>query len=62
MPGMVIEHSPMLSTVSIMPGIDERAPERTDTSSGSAGSPNRLPMICSTLAIAAFASASRVEG
>jgi hypothetical protein len=29
--------------VSIMPGIDARAPERTLTSSGSAASPKRLP-------------------
>jgi hypothetical protein len=34
--------------VSIMPGIEARAPERTDSSSGSAASPKRLPISCST--------------
>jgi hypothetical protein len=33
-----------------MPGIDARAPERTETSSGLAGSPNFLPTDASTLA------------
>ena len=33
-----------------MPGIDARAPDRTLTSSGLAGSPKRLPVIDSTLA------------
>ena len=59
---MVVEHRPTLRTVSIIPGIDERAPERTDTRSGSVGSPKDVPMISSTLAIAASASASRVAG
>ena len=30
--------------VSIIPGIDTGAPERTETSSGSAASPKRLPV------------------
>ncbi len=34
---------PRLSTVSIMPGIETRAPERTDTSSGFFASPNLRP-------------------
>jgi hypothetical protein len=33
-----------------MPGIEARAPERTETSSGLATSPNSLPVISSTLA------------
>jgi hypothetical protein len=32
-----------------MPGIETRAPERTDTSSGSFGSPSFLPVFPSTL-------------
>ncbi len=39
--------------VSIMPGIDTGAPERTDTSNGSFASPKRLPVICSSRRIAA---------
>ncbi len=39
-----------------MPGIDTRAPERTETRSGSAGSPKRRPNSCSTSARAARAS------
>ena len=35
---------PRFSTVSIMPGMEKGAPERTDTSSGSSASPRRLPM------------------
>ena len=35
---------PRLRMVSIMPGIDARAPERTDSNSGSAASPNFLPI------------------
>ena len=36
--------------VSIMPGIEARAPERTETSSGFWGSANFLPQISSILA------------
>src|SRR5262245_51594828 len=35
-------------TVAIIPGIDTRAPERTDTRSGRAGSPSRLPVAASS--------------
>jgi hypothetical protein len=35
-----------------MPGIEARAPERTDTSSGLAGSPNLAPTVFSTEASA----------
>ena len=34
-----------------MPGMDARAPERTETSSGFSRSPNFLPVICSILAM-----------
>ena len=34
---MVVSFRPMLSTVSIMPGMDTRAPERTETNSGFLG-------------------------
>ena len=40
---------PMLSTVSIMPGIESRAPERQETSSGFLASPNLAPMTFSIL-------------
>ena len=36
--------------VSIIPGIESRAPLRTETSSGSAGSPRRLPASASRAA------------
>ncbi len=39
--------------MSIMPGIEARAPERTDTSSGLAGSPKRIPTSASIRASAA---------
>ena len=32
--------------MSIIPGIENGAPERTDTSSGSSASPSRLPIFC----------------
>lgn len=37
----------MLRTVSIMPGMENFAPERTDTSSGSSAWPSFLPIFCS---------------
>ena len=40
----------MFKTVSIMPGMENLAPERQETSRGSAGSPKRLPVAFSTLA------------
>ncbi len=42
--------SPRLRTVSIIPGMENFAPERTDTSSGSSGSPSVLPMAFSRVA------------
>ena len=38
----------MFSTVSIIPGIEKRAPERTETSSGSSDWPSFLPMAFSS--------------
>jgi hypothetical protein len=38
----------MFKTVSIIPGIENFAPDRQDTSSGLVGSPNRLSRTCST--------------
>ena len=46
--------------VSIMPGIDARAPDRTDNSRGSAGSPKRLPISPSTRATP-WATSSRIS-
>jgi hypothetical protein len=46
-----------------MPGIESRAPERTDTSMGMAVlSPNFVPMIFSTRLTAAMTSASSTFG
>ena len=38
--------------MSIIPGIETAAPERTETRSGSVGSPKRLPVVSSSLATA----------
>mmetsp|Transcript_31795 Transcript_31795/g.75506 ORF Transcript_31795/g.75506 Transcript_31795/m.75506 type:complete len:204 (+) Transcript_31795:2096-2707(+) len=40
--------SPRFSTVSIMPGIETAAPERTDRRRGLLGSPSFVPISCST--------------
>jgi hypothetical protein len=48
--------------VSSIPGIDSRAPERTDTSSGSAGFPSRHPACASNRATASSTSASSPSG
>ena len=53
---------PRFRTVSSMPGIDSRAPERTDTSSGSSGSPRRLPVCSSSRATASSTCRSRPAG
>ena len=47
MPGMVTVDRPTLRTVSIMPGMEERAPERQEISSGLTASPYFMPMIVS---------------
>jgi hypothetical protein len=61
-PRVVSSFSPRSRIVSIIPGIDTGAPERTLTSSGSAESPNRRPTVSSTSAIAARISSSRPSG
>ena len=43
---------PRLRTVSSIPGIETRAPERTETNRGSSGSPSRLPALRSSAASA----------
>ncbi len=45
-----------------MPGIEARAPERTDTSSGLAASPKRAPTIFSIAASAASSCGFRSAG
>ena len=53
---------PRLRIVSIIPGIETAAPERTETSSGSSGSPNRFPAFDSSEAMCSAISASRPVG
>ena len=48
--------------VSIIPGIDTAAPERTETSSGFCFAPNCRPISRSTFAIAASTSAFNSAG
>ena len=54
--------SPRLRIVSIMPGIETGAPDRTLTRSGSAGSPNRRPTRSSMRAMCVRSSPSRPSG
>ena len=61
-PGIVAEQRPTLSTVSIMPGMDWRAPLRTLTRRGSSGSPYRAPMTSAMWARARSTSSLRVSG
>jgi hypothetical protein len=49
-PSTDLSFMPRFSTVSIMPGMEMAAPERTDTSSGSLASPSFLPISFSSLA------------
>ena len=48
--------------VSIIPGIEIAAPERTETSSGSVASPKRLPVRSSSALTCASTSAARPAG
>jgi len=48
--------------VSIMPGMERGAPERTETSSGSAASPNFLPTSFSSRRMFSSTSFSRPAG
>ena len=52
----------MFSTVSIIPGIENLAPDRTLTSSGSAASPSLRPIAASRLARWAVISSSSPAG
>jgi hypothetical protein len=54
--------SPMLRTVSIIPGIENFAPERTDTSSGSSGAPSARPIAFSSATRCSVTSARRASG
>ncbi len=44
---MVVALRPRFRLVAIIPGMLARAPERTESSSGSAASPNFFPVACS---------------
>ena len=48
---------PRFRIVSIMPGIDARAPERTETSRGFSRSPNFLPVMVSIFSMYSMISA-----
>src|ERR1017187_1982459 len=61
-PAAVSSLRPRFKIVFIMPGIEARAPERTETRSGFDGSPNFLPSNFSILATAVLTSASRSFG
>ena len=61
-PWVVASLRPRLRIVSIIPGIEIGAPERTLTRSGSAGSPNRCPTRSSMRAMCARSSASSAAG
>ena len=54
--------NPTLRTVSIIPGIENFAPERTETSNGSSGSPSFLPRASSSAARWSAISASNPSG
>ena len=61
-PATLASLSPTLRTVSIMPGMENLAPERTETSSGSAGSPSLRPIACSSAAGASAISSASPSG
>ena len=61
-PGIVLVARPTFRTVSIMPGMELRAPERQETSSGFSGSPKFIPMAASTFLRAAATCFSRPAG
>jgi hypothetical protein len=54
--------SPRLRTVSSIPGIESRAPERTETSSGSSSSPSFFSACSSRRERASATSSSRPSG
>ena len=57
-----LSFNPRLRTVSIIPGIENLAPDRTLTSSGSAWSPSFLPISFSSLATCLAISLSSPSG
>ena len=63
-PGRCTDSSlrPTLRTVSIIPGIENFAPERTATSSGSSASPSRRPIASSSAARCSSTSSARPSG
>ena len=61
-PSAAASPRPRLRIVSIIPGIETAAPERTETSSGSSGSPNRLPVFSSSRATCPATSSSSPSG
>ena len=61
-PSTASSFRPRLRIVSIIPGIETAAPERTDTSSGSSGSPKRLPARSSSRAMCSAISSSSPSG
>ncbi len=58
----VVSFRPMFSTLSIIPGIETRAPDRTENSSGLTEPPNPLLISPSTFAMAALTSSSSPSG
>ncbi len=61
-PWSVSSFKPRFSTVSIMPGIENFAPERTLTRSGSAALPKPLPVCVSTSLTASSTSSQSPSG
>jgi hypothetical protein len=61
-PCTLASFSPIFRTVSIIPGIENFAPDRTDTSSGSAGSPSFFPRAASRAVRCSATSASKPAG
>ena len=61
-PFTVVSLRPRLRTVSIMPGMLARAPERMESRSGFLGSPNFMPMISSTFLRSAATSSFNPSG
>ena len=61
-PLIVEEFKPRFRIVSIIPGIEDRAPERTETRSGLDGSPKRRPAASSTRARASATSLFKPSG
>ena len=61
-PRVVSSLSPRSRIVSIIPGIEIAAPERTETSSGLEGSPKPAPVACSSRPMCSSISSSRPSG